>query len=236
MLRMRRLVAIALASALALLAGPVPAQAAGGQSSTGSAGAVVPTSLSIMTFNIEYGGTVVDFDKILAAVRRADADVVAFNEAYGKVAKLGRLTDYDYVSRRLDLVSRYPIVDAPGSGGRYVFVQLAPGNVVAVANVHLSSSDYGPRRLLDGWSRRKVLRTERRLRVPDLRPFLQATDDSAGRRHPHVRRGRHELPLARGLDPGHGRPAAADPFPGRVAGDRAARAQGVRRLVARRAP
>ena len=114
-----------------------------------------------MTFNIEYGGTVVDFDKILAAVRRADADVVAFNEAYGKVAKLGRLTGYDYASRRLDLVSRYPIVDAPGSGGRYVFVQLAPGNVVAVANVHLSSSDYGPRRLLDGWSRRRVLRAER---------------------------------------------------------------------------
>jgi endonuclease/exonuclease/phosphatase family metal-dependent hydrolase len=181
MLRTRRIVAIALASAFALLAGPVPAQGAGGQSSSGSAaGAVVPTSLSIMTFNIEYGGTVVDFDKILLAVRRADADVVAFNEAYGKVAKLGRLTGYAYVSRRLDLVSRYPIVDAPGSGGRYVFVQLAPGNVVAVANVHLSSSDYGPRRLLDGWSRRKVLRAERRLRVPDLRPFLQATEDLPG--------------------------------------------------------
>ncbi len=139
------------------------------------AGAAVPSSISIMTFNIEYGGTVVDLDSILRAVRRADADIVAFNEVYGKAARLGRLTGYDHVSRRLDLVSRYPIVEAPGSGGRYVFVQLAPGRVVALSNVHLASSDYGPRRLLDGWSTRKVLRTERAVRVPDLRPFVRAT-------------------------------------------------------------
>ncbi len=172
--RVRWHTTVVLATALALLApiGPAPALA----------GVVVPPSISIMTFNIEYGGTVVDLDKVLAAVRRADADVVAFNESYGKVARLGRLTGYGYVSRRLDVVSRYPIVDAPGSGGRYVFVQLAPGNVVALTNVHLASSDYGPRRLLDGWSKRKVLRTERAVRVPDLRPFVRATAglDDAG--------------------------------------------------------
>lgn len=159
--------ATALATTLALLVAPPPQPV--------QAGVVVPSSISIMTFNIEYGGTVVDLDSILEAVRRADADVVAFNEVYGKAARLGRLTGYDHVSRRLDLVSRYPIVDVPGSGGRYVFVQLAPGKVVALTNVHLASSDYGPRRLLDGWSRRKVLRTERAVRVPDLRPFVRAT-------------------------------------------------------------
>ena len=158
---------VVLATVLTVLAPLSPAPAL--------VGGVVPQSISIMTFNIEYGGTVVDLEKILTAVRRADADVVAFNESYGKVARLGRLTGYDYVSRRLDFVSRYPIVDAPGSGGRYVFVQLAPGNVVAVTNVHLASSDYGPRRLLDGWSKKKVLRTERAVRVPDLRPFVRAT-------------------------------------------------------------
>ena len=168
--RFRRLMTVALACALLPVAtiSPAPAQ-------TQLAGAGVPSTISIMTFNIEYGGTVVDLEKILTAVRRADADVVAFNEVYGKVARLGRLTGYDHVSRRLDIVSRYPIVDAPGSGGRFVFVQLAPGNVVALTNVHLASSDYGPRRLLDGWSRKKVMRTERAVRVPDLRPFLRAT-------------------------------------------------------------
>ncbi|HEY5905252.1 MAG TPA: hypothetical protein VIX39_05535, partial [Actinomycetota bacterium] len=79
---------------------PAPAVAQSGGVPAGA----VPTSLSIMTFNIEYGGTVVDLDSILTAVRRADADVVAFNEIYGKVARLGRLTGYDHVSRRLDLV------------------------------------------------------------------------------------------------------------------------------------
>ena len=151
---------------------PTPAVA---QSGGDPAGAAVPTSLSIMTFNIEYGGTVVDLDSILTAVRRADADVVAFNEVYGKVARLGRLTGYDHVSRRLDLVSRYPIVEAPGSDGRFVFVLLAPGRVVAITNVHLPSSDYGPRRLLDGWSRIAVLREERSTRLPALRPFVNAT-------------------------------------------------------------
>jgi endonuclease/exonuclease/phosphatase family metal-dependent hydrolase len=164
----RRITPVTVAAAtLALLVTLPPGSA--------QAGAAVPSSISIMTFNIEYGGTVVDLGSILRAVRRADADIVAFNEVYGKAARLGRLTGYDHVSRRLDLVSRYPIVEAPGSGGRYVFVQLAPGHVVALSNVHLASSDYGPRRLLDGWSTRKVLRTERAVRVPDLRPFVRAT-------------------------------------------------------------
>ncbi|MGZ8631768.1 MAG: endonuclease/exonuclease/phosphatase family protein [Actinomycetota bacterium] len=143
-------------------------------SASEAAGPATPVRLRVMTFNIEYGGTVVDLAKILAAVRRSGADVVAFNEVYGKAARLGRLTGYDHVSRRLDIVSRYPLVDPPGSGGRYVFVELAPGQVVAITNVHLASSDYGPRRLLDGWGRRKVLRTERRVRLPEIRPFLRS--------------------------------------------------------------
>ena len=61
--------------------------------------------LRVMTFNIEYGGTVVDLEKVLTAVRRSDADVVAFNEVYGKAGRLGRLTGHDHVSRRLDIVS-----------------------------------------------------------------------------------------------------------------------------------
>jgi endonuclease/exonuclease/phosphatase family metal-dependent hydrolase len=130
--------------------------------------------LRVMTFNIEYGGTVVDLEKILTAVRRSDADVVAFNEVYGKAGRLGRLTGYDHVSRRLDIVSRHPLIDPPGSRGRYVFVELAPGQIAAIGNVHLSSARYGPRGLLDGWSRRRVLRTEREVRLPEIRPFLRA--------------------------------------------------------------
>lgn len=166
----------ALALVTLLTLGSLTGSAVGeeGQAPKAPAGVVTPVRLRVMTFNIEYGGTVVDIDKVLAAVRRADADVVAFNEVYGKAARLGRLTGYDHVSRRLDVVSRFPLVDPPGSRGRYVFVELAPGQVAALSNVHLASSDYGPRRILDGWSRRKVLRTERRTRLHDIRPFVRS--------------------------------------------------------------
>ena len=135
--------------------------------------------LSLMTFNIEYGGTVIDFDKIVQAVVKADADVVGINEGYAHVRKIARRAGYDYWNNRLDLISRYPFIDPPGADGSYLFVELSPGQVVAVANVHLSSSNYGPRRILDGWSRRKVLRTERNVRLPDLRPFVQALEPVA---------------------------------------------------------
>jgi endonuclease/exonuclease/phosphatase family metal-dependent hydrolase len=141
--------------------------------------AEVPVRLSLMTFNVEYGGTVIDFAKIVEAVVKADADIVGINEGYAHVRKIARQAGYDHWNNRLDLISRYPIIDPPGADGRYVFVELSPGRVVAVANVHLSSSNYGPRRILDGWSRRKVLRTERRVRLPDLRPFVRALEPVA---------------------------------------------------------
>jgi len=166
----RRTVAASIATLLAA-ALLVPVLAA--PSATATA-APAPVRLSLMTFNVEYGGTVIDFAKIVEAVVKADADVVGINEGYAHVRKIARQAGYDYWNNRMDLISRYPFIDPPGADGRYVFVELAPGQVVAVANVHLASSDYGPRRILDGWSRKKVLRTERAVRLPDLRPFVQA--------------------------------------------------------------
>ncbi len=136
--------------------------------------APAPVRLTLMTFNIEYGGTVIDFSKIVEAVAKADADVVGINEGQGHARKIAREAGYPYWNNRLDLMSRYPFVDPPGADGKYVFVELAPGRVVAVSSAHLSSANYGPRRILDGWSRKKVLRTERRVRLPDLKPFVRA--------------------------------------------------------------
>jgi hypothetical protein len=51
-----------------------------------------------------------------------------------------------YASPRAHVISRFPIVDPPGSGGVYVFVEPTPGRVVAVANMHLPSTPYGPTR------------------------------------------------------------------------------------------
>jgi endonuclease/exonuclease/phosphatase family metal-dependent hydrolase len=160
-----RLAALAVAAAMwtAGLVAAAPAQAA-------------PSTvrLRLMTFNIEYGGTVVDFDRIVEAVVAADADVVGVNESYSHLPKLARAAGYDYWDTRLDVISRFPLMDPSGARGRYVFVELAPGQVIALSNVHLPSSPYGPRRILVGWKRSRVLELERTLRVPPLRPYVQA--------------------------------------------------------------
>ena len=76
--RRRRLAAWLLSAALV-----VPALAA-----TPQARAAAPIRLRVMTFNIEYGGSVVDFAKIVAAARRAHADVIGFEESYGRLPRL----------------------------------------------------------------------------------------------------------------------------------------------------
>ena len=49
-----------------------------------------------------------------------------------------------YASPRAHVISRYPIIDPPDSHGIYVFVEPAPGRVVAVANLHLPSDAVRP--------------------------------------------------------------------------------------------
>ena len=143
------------------------------------AGAAPAVSLKVMTFNIEYGGQVIDFDKVVEAVVKADADVVGLNEAYSRAKLVAAQAGYPYISARLDLISKYPILDPPGANGRYQFVQVSPGQVIAITNVHLPSEPYGPRRVMDGWSRRRVLRNERQTRLPEIKPLVQALEPVA---------------------------------------------------------
>jgi endonuclease/exonuclease/phosphatase family metal-dependent hydrolase len=158
---------------LLAVCGVVPLVAAPAASSSPHA-ALAPVRLKVMTFNIEYGGTVIDFDSIVRAVVKSDADVVGLNEAYSHTRRLAREAGYRYWNTRVDVVSRFPLLDPPQGEGRFLYAELAPGEVVAVANVHLPSSNYGPRRILDGWHKKKVLRTERRTRLPALRPVVHA--------------------------------------------------------------
>ncbi len=161
-----------LAVVAATLVGLVGTPAVAAGSATPSAAVPATTRLRVMTFNIEYGGTVIDFDKIVAAVRRADPDVIGVNESYSHLRRLAKEAGYPYWNTRLDVISKFPLLDPPDGNARYLFAQLAPGQVVAVANVHLPSSNYGPRRILDGWHRKKVLRYERH-RLTAMRPFVR---------------------------------------------------------------
>jgi endonuclease/exonuclease/phosphatase family metal-dependent hydrolase len=125
-----------------------------------------------MDFNIEYGGDEVDFAKVIEAIRLAAPDVVALEEAEGNTRKVAEALGWPHVSERSQLVSRLPLIDPPKADGRYEFVEVRPGEVVAVSNVHLPSDPYGPYAVRDGSTVEDVIRLEEETRMPAIQQRL----------------------------------------------------------------
>ena len=132
-----------------------------------------PVTVRVMEFNIEYGGTLISFESVVEAIQAADADVVALEESWGNVPRVAAELGYHY-NVRLQIVSRYPLIDPPGGRGRYLFVELAPGQVAAIGNVHLPAGPYSPNLIRRGAKRAEILEIERRVRLPAVRPSVEA--------------------------------------------------------------
>jgi endonuclease/exonuclease/phosphatase family metal-dependent hydrolase len=126
-----------------------------------------PVRLKILTFNIWYGGDQVSFDRVIEAIKLADADIVGLQEPDGKTLQIAALAGYPYADQRRHILSKYPIFDsalgetvteaAPeysiaglDPDAVHAWVQVAPGKVIAVANTHLTSDPYGPDVIRDG--------------------------------------------------------------------------------------
>ena len=139
-----------------------------------AASAASPVVLRVMEFNIEYGGEVVDFDSIVRGARAADPDVIAVEEGFGNVPRLAEALDYPYYDVRQQVISRLPLINAPGGSGLYLFVLVAPGEVVALSNVHLPAGPYSPNLVRRGAKRSTILEIERRVRVPAVEPSVTA--------------------------------------------------------------
>ncbi len=133
-----------------------------------------PVHLKVEQFNIEYGGTHVSFASVVEAIKRSGADVVGIEEGQGHIPALQRALGWPYASPRLQILSKYPLIDPPGGNGVYLFIQVAPGQVVAMENVHLPSNPYGPFAVKQGKMKKEVLALEERLRLPAIQPALQA--------------------------------------------------------------
>ncbi len=131
-----------------------------------------PAELKVMDFNIEYGGDEVDFAKVIEAIQKADPDVVALEEAEGSTQKVADALGWPHYSTRSQLVSKLPLIDPPGADGMYEFVQIRPGEVVAVSNVHLPSDPYGPYDVRDGKTVEEVIKLEQDTRLPMLQQRL----------------------------------------------------------------
>jgi hypothetical protein len=129
--------------------------------------------LRVMEFNVEYGGEGVDFDAVPEAIEAAGADVVAIEEAYANIPEIARALGWAHYDERTQVLSRYPLLTPPEDAS-FTYVEVAPGEVVAVGNVHLPSTGYGPFRVRDGASAEDVAELERRRRLPALVPTLEA--------------------------------------------------------------
>ena len=137
--------------------------------------------LTVMTFNVWYGGVQVDFAQIGRAIRAADADVVGVQEPEGSLRRIARAAHMPYVDESLHLISRYPLFAARVGGVRIAYAAIDLDHVVAIANVHLTATPYGPELVRDGGSARAVLKLERETRLPEIKPYLKPLSGLARR-------------------------------------------------------
>jgi endonuclease/exonuclease/phosphatase family metal-dependent hydrolase len=143
-----------------------------------------PMQLKVMEFNIEYGGTQVSFAKVAEAVKKAAADIVGLEEAETNTARLAKLAGYPYYSAGLQIVSKYPILEPSGADGAYALIEVRPGRVVAISNVHLPSAPYGPNWVRDGKTAEQVIALENRVRMPAILTQLEVLPPLAQRGTP----------------------------------------------------
>ena len=133
-------------------------------STQGPAAAAAPddaVTLRVMTFNVWYGGEQVSLERRSARPYAPPTPTSSgVQEADRNLERIAEAAGMPYVDRRRRLLSRWPIFDS-GSGIRtaagpvavlddrldpdalHAWVMVRPGKVVAVSNVHLSSSGLG---------------------------------------------------------------------------------------------
>jgi Tol biopolymer transport system component/endonuclease/exonuclease/phosphatase family metal-dependent hydrolase len=131
-----------------------------------------PANVKFMTFNIEWGGKNVAFEKVLEAIRLSGADIVGIQEAEGNLEELATELGWHFDERSY-VISRFPLIDIPAANGKYVLVEVRPQQVVAVANLHLPSDPYGPDLERDGAADAEIIALEQRVRMPMLTSFLE---------------------------------------------------------------
>jgi len=176
----RSLLAITLISVVAL---------AGGATVSGGSSTPTTTVVRILNLNIFYGGDELNLHtgkwclraagcpetlaQVVHVIDASGADIVGIEEGEHNAGVIADALGW-YASDRLQVISRFPIVDPPGAAGIYVWVEALPGRFVAIGNVHLPADPYGPYEIRDGASLAEVLDLEESLRLPAIQEQLAA--------------------------------------------------------------
>jgi endonuclease/exonuclease/phosphatase family metal-dependent hydrolase len=137
--------------------------------------------ISVMTFNIENGGTQVNFNKVVEAIQKAKADVVGIQEAWGNTAALAHALGWEYYDQRQHIISRYPLLKPASVKDLYTFVEVRPGKMVAIGNMHLPDEPYGPELIRHGATKAEVIANENKVRLPTALPFIEKLESLAHR-------------------------------------------------------
>ena len=127
-----------------------------------------PVSLSLLVFNIEYGGSP-STDAVMADL---DADVVGVLESYNRLPKIAAKAGYPYYDVGLQIMSKYPILEPAGADGLYAYLEVRPGEAVAMINTHLDYVQDGPNRLARGVPLDRVLAAENEVRLSSIQTLL----------------------------------------------------------------
>ena len=149
--------------------------------------AASPATVKVMTLNIFYGGDEWNLENgqwcvrpagcpetmkhVVSTIRAADPDIVGLQEATANECVLADMLGW-FCEPRLQLISRFPLIDPPGANGVYALAEVTPGRFVAISNVHLPSDPYGPYWVRDGEPRSTVLALERSTRLPAIQRQL----------------------------------------------------------------
>jgi endonuclease/exonuclease/phosphatase family metal-dependent hydrolase len=137
--------------------------------SSGSASAAAdPMSLSLLVFNVEYGGS----KSTDAVMRDLDADVVGVLESYNRLPEIAQAAGYPYYNVGLQILSKYPILEPAQADGLYSYIEVRPGEAVAMINTHLDYVKDGPNRLANGMPVEEVLASEDEVRTSSVEKLL----------------------------------------------------------------
>ena len=121
---------------------------------------------------------------------------------------------WPYYDTSTQLVSTLPLLAPPDGDGTYTYVEVEPGRVVAIGNVHLPSAPVrAASRHADRQRRRQIVALEERVRIPALEPIATPSGRPGRHRRARLPGRRLQLPLAPGLDRGDGRLASSGRFP-----------------------
>ena len=110
-------------------------------------------------------------------IKDLDADVVGVLESYARLPEIASGTGYPYYNTSLQILSKYPILEASGGDGLYAMLEVQPGYVIPFFNVHLDYVDWGPRKLAKGVPVDEVIANENEVRTSSLdRPAAAMSD------------------------------------------------------------